>query len=590
MKARQNKSSRQLSKRPNRLPRAPASSLPAWRQILNSTWTKGFILVAIAVVVYLAVLHAGFIWDDNEHLTGNPCIVGPLGFKDIWTASQSYYYPLVLTSFWILHKFVDLNPLPYHLLTVFMHAGSAVLLWRLLQRLGVKAAWLGAALWALHPVMVQSVAWITELKNTQSCFLYLLSILFFLKASDVDEALHQRRWRFAISLLFFAMAITSKSATVMLPVVLGLCLWWRNGRVSRRDLVQLLPFFLISVVASAWTIWEQKFHSGALGVEWSQTLPERFAIAGWDIWFYLGKLIWPSGLSFFYPQWKIDTGKLSTFLPLVGAIGGLFFLWYARNGRLRPLFVAAFYFVVSLFPVLGFFNVYFFRFSFVSDHFQYLAAMGPLALAATGIAELGQSIAKGKSWLQSVLGGALLLILGILSWHQANYYTDAETLYRMSIDRNPKSWVAYTNLGAVFLQRRQLDEAISYCQRALEIKPDAPETQYNLGNCFLAKGDFALAIGPYRTALRTEPGNVRTHNNLAACLAGIGRIEQALEEWREAIRVDPNFAESHFNLGYVLMQVGHRDEAAKQLIEAIRLKPDYAIAREKLRELGVPGF
>ena len=579
-----------MSKRSNRASRAAASSSPSSKQILNSAWTKGFVLVAITVLVYLPVLHAGFIWDDNEHLTGNACIVGPLGFKDIWTASQSYYYPLVLTSFWILHQFVGLNPLPYHLFTVFMHAGSAVLLWRVLQRLDVKAAWLGAALWALHPVIVQSVAWITELKNTQSCLLYLLSILFFLKSRDVDATAHQRRWRFAISLLFFAMAITSKSATVMLPVVLGLCLWWQNGRISRRDFLQLLPFFLISVVASAWTIWEQKFHSGALGVEWSQTLPERFAIAGWDIWFYLGKLIWPSGLSFFYPQWKIDIGKLSTFLPLLGAIAGLFFLWYARNSRLRPLFVAAFYFVVSLFPVLSFFNVYFFRFSFVSDHFQYLAAMGPLALAASGIAEFGQSIAKEKSWLQSLLGGALLLIFGILSWRQANYYTDAETLYRMSIDRNPKSWVAYTNLGAVFLQKRQLEDAISYCQKALEIKPDAAETQYNLGNCFLAKGDFALAIGPYQTALRTEPGNVRTHNNLAACLAGIGRIEQALDEWREAIRVDPNFAESHFNLGYVLMQVGHRDEAAKQLIEAVRLKPDYAIAREKLRELGVPGF
>src|ERR1700687_2767403 len=212
-------------------------------------WVRGLFLVAVTLLVYHRLWQAGFIWDDAEHLTQNPCIIGPLGFKDIWTSSQAYYYPLVLTSFWVIHKFLDLNPLPYHLLNVLMHAGSAVLLWGVLRRLGVRAAWLGAALWALHPVTVQSVAWITELKNTQSCFFYLLSILFFLKA-DGCEAAPQRRWRLGLSLFFFAMPITSKSATVMLPVVLALCLWWRRGRLLWRDLAVLMLFFFVSAAAS----------------------------------------------------------------------------------------------------------------------------------------------------------------------------------------------------------------------------------------------------------------------------------------------------------------------------------------------------
>src|SRR5439155_25970508 len=204
-------------------------------------------------------------------LTRNPCIVGPLGLKEIWTSTRAVYYPLVLTTFWALHKFVGLVPLPYHMLNTLLHAGSAILLWCVLRKLAVRGAWLGAALWALHPVMVQSVAWITELKNTQSCLFYLLSILFFLKADSAESQPEKRRWRFSLSLVFFAMAITSKSSTVMLPVVLALCLWWLRGLVRRRDLVVLAPFFFLSIAASAWTIWEQKFHSAALGAEWVQT-------------------------------------------------------------------------------------------------------------------------------------------------------------------------------------------------------------------------------------------------------------------------------------------------------------------------------
>jgi tetratricopeptide (TPR) repeat protein len=556
-----------------------------WNEGFNSVWLKGALIVAITVTAYLPALHAGFIWDDDKHLTQNPCIIGPLGFKDIWTPTHAFYYPLVLTSFWVFHKFVDLNPMPYHLLNVLIHSASAVLLWRVLRQLEVRGAWLGSALWALHPVMVQSVAWITELKNTQSCFFYLLSILFFLKADD-SSIERQARWRYGVSLVLFAMAITSKPATVMLPVVLMLCLWWRRGRLRWHDLGVLTPFVLLSAAASGWTIWEQRFHSRAIGDEWSQTWPERVAIAGWDVWFYLSKIIWPSTLSFIYPRWKIDATKVSSFLPLAAALGGLFVLWWKRNGLLRPAFATVAYFVVSVFPVLGFFNVYFFRFSFVSDHFQYLAAMGPLALLASGIATRGpDSFNKAILFLQPALGVALLLFLGALTWRQTKNYVDGETLYRMTIDRNPDCWLAYNNLGAIFLEERRLDEAMVSYQKALEIKPDLGDAQYNLGNTFFAKGDFAQAIAPYRAALRAQPDNARAHNNLAASLLGTGRIEEALKEFSEAVRFDPNYAEAHYNLGYVFARLGRRAEAVSHLSEAIRLKPDYEQAKQQLREL-----
>jgi len=567
--------------------RKSKSDFPPAQDLWQGQWWWTAILVATIVLVYHRMWHASFIWDDNEHLVQNPCIVGPLGFKDIWTSSRAFYYPLVLTSFWVLYKLVGLNPLPFHLLNVFIHAASAVLLWRVLRKLGARAAWLGAALWALHPVMVQSVAWITELKNTQSCFFYLLSILFFLKTDN--EKPRQRHVYLGLSLLFFAMSITSKSATAMLPAVLVLCLWWQRRSGFRwRDLTVIFPFLLISAVASGWTVWEQRFHSGALGVEFSQTWPERLIIAGRDIWFYLSKLFWPNSLVFIYPRWNVDPTKLASFLPLLAALGGLLLLWWKRNGPLRPVFLAAAYFVLSLFPVLSFFNVYFFRYSFVSDHFQYLAAMGPLALIASGIAVGAAFLKKNSSELQTAIGAALLVILTTLTWRQTRNYADAKSLYRATIEKNPNCWLAYNNLGAISFQEQRWDEAISCYEKARAIEPyPIPETLHNLGNSFFAKNDFAQAIGVYQAALRARPDDIKARNNLAISLIATGNINQAIEQFAEALRFDSNDPDTHYNLGLLFIQLGRPEEALAHLTEAVRLKPDYEKAKQKLRALGV---
>src|SRR5713101_4418635 len=215
---------------------------PFWQR----NWLWGLFLIALVLIAYARVFNAGFIWDDESHLTQNPCIIGPLGLKEIWTSARAVYYPLVLTSFWSLHKLVGLSPSPYHILNVLLHVASAILLWRVLRQLDVRGAWLGAVLWALHPVMVQSVAWVTELKNTQSCLFYLLSIFWFLKVDAEETGERARWWRFGWALLFFVMAIVSKPSTIMLPAVLALCVWWRRGRIQWRDVVTLVPFVLIS--------------------------------------------------------------------------------------------------------------------------------------------------------------------------------------------------------------------------------------------------------------------------------------------------------------------------------------------------------
>jgi tetratricopeptide (TPR) repeat protein len=544
---------------------------------------KGLLLVAAIIFAYQPVWHAGFIWDDDVHLTENSCIVGPLGFKGIWTSSAAVYYPLVLTSFWVQHALWGLNPLPYHLVNVAMHAACAILLWRVLQRLNVRGAWLGAALWGLHPVQAESVAWITELKNTQSCLFYLLAVHFFLKWRNAGAFTGRKgsEWHYALVLLCAVLAILSKASTVMLPVVIGLCWWWREGRWQWRNSLRLAPIFLISVVASLWTIWEQSFHSGAMGPEWAQTWPERFVIAGKVAWFYLGKLLWPQPLIFIYPRWPVAVPGIIAYLPVLAVAAGLFGLWLNRR-RTRPVFFAFAYFVVSLFPVLDFFKVYFFRYSFVGDHFQYLASLGPLALAAAGISMALGRFEKRSLLLKPVFCGVLLLVLGVLTWRQSGMYVNAETLWRTTIARNPGCSMAYNNLGLLLQQRGQVDEAFGYFRKAVEIPPDNEEALDNLGLALFRKGQADEAIGYFRKAVGIQPDNEKALNNLGLALLQKGQVDEAMIHLQKAVEIQPNGKEAQNNLGSALLQKGQWDEAFAHFQKALEIQPDFAEAYDNL--------
>jgi protein O-mannosyl-transferase len=598
------------------------------REIRVSLWRRNWfwalLLIALVFIAYAQVFRAGFIWDDESHLTQNPCVVGPLGLKEIWTTAQAVYYPLVLTNFWALHKFFGLNPLPYHFLNILLHAASAILLWRVLRQLQVCGAWLGAALWALHPVMVQSVAWVTELKNTQSCLFYLLSILFFLKwdralritrISRIEEKEetfpnHSRNpcyaW-FILSLFFFVLATLSKPSVVMLPFVLGLCIWWMRGKIRWRDALALAPFALISALASAWTIWEQKFHAGAIGGDWAQTWPERLVITGRAIWFYLTKLIWPHPLIFIYPRWQIDSSELTAYLPLLAVLSGLLVLWLVRAKWTRAIFFAAAYYVVSLFPVLGFFDVYFFRYSFVSDHFQYLASMGPLALAGaaivTAVGRFGElrkpsradtaalqfsanlAVVRSKSFLLPAIPGIFLLALVFLTWRQTAVYQDLVTLYTVTLQKNPGCWMAHYNLGIILREQGDVDQALKHYRQAFALRPNYAEAHYNLARCLVEKGQLDEAIEHYEKALKINPADPQTHNNLGVTLFGVGRVDDAIVHYQKALALWSGYAAAACNLANALIVrqfPGDLDEAIARYSTCLAQAPDQEEAQYNL--------
>ena len=555
---------------------------PSW---LRRDWLWGLVLILAVILTYSPVWRAGFIWDDDSVLTANPCIVGPLGLKEIWTTSAADICPLVLNTFWVEHALWGLEPLPYHLVNVLLHGACAVFLWRVLVSLRVQGAWLGAALWALHPVAVESVAWITEMKNTESGVFFLLSILFFvrwLRAKEPDGRTGGG-WNYALTLLFAALAMASKSSTVILPVILCLCAWWMEGCWHWRNVARVVPIFLMSIAGSTLTIWTQGLQLATVtDPQWVRIWPQRLAIAGDAVWFYLGKLLWPHSLITIYPRWQIDAGQWVSYLPLLALIVFLIIFWLRRELWSRACLFALAYFVAALLPVMGLIDSYIFHYSFVFDHFQYLASIGPLALAGTGLVRFSDFLIPKKPWLQSSLCAGLLLALGMASWQRTWVYDSQEALWTDTLTKNPNCWVGYNNLGLVLFQKGQVDEAREYFQKALEINPNYVESHSNLGQALFQKGEVDEAIAQYQKALEINPNYFAGHHNLGLAFSQKGQLDEAIAQFQKALEINPNFARAYYNLGNALFQKGRVDEAIERYEKALEINPNDAEARGNL--------
>ena len=348
------------------------------------SWLAGLILLLAPFVLYSPLFDAGYIWDDNALVTDNLNLRSLHGLWRIWfvPGATPQYYPATYSSFWLEYQFWGLNPVASHFVNVLLHSLNAIVLWRLLRFLGVPGAWLAAALFALHPVYVESVAWISERKNVLSGLLYLTSAWMFLR-----YALGTRvgRWLYAGSLSLFMLALFAKTITCSLPAVLVILIWWKRGEVDRRIWLTLLPFFIVGAALGLYTVWIEKHFVGAQGVDWDLSWVERCLIAGRALWFYAGKLFWPENLTFIYPRWVIDVRDWFQYLYPVAVVTLVAGLWFARGRIGRGPVAAVLIFCGTLVPALGFFDVYPMRYSFVADHFQYLASIGLLVLFAAGM-------------------------------------------------------------------------------------------------------------------------------------------------------------------------------------------------------------
>ena len=547
----------------------------AKRGWFSDSWWCALPLIALVVLTYLPVWSAGFIWDDDSHFAANPVIIGPLGLKEIWTTAAARICPLVLTNFWVQYHLWGLSPAPYHAVNVLLHAANALLLWRVLRLMRIPGAWLGAALWALHPVAVESVAWVTELKNVQAAFFYLASIYFWLKwLGRVTEprlapSRFVRELPYALAVLCAALAMASKSATVILPGILLLTAWWQTRNWSW--LARLAPMGVFAILMSLLSLWTQKLE-GADDVRWALSWPERCLVAGHALWFYLGKLAWPRPLIFIYPRWEISATNGFCWAWPISVITASAILAVAfRQGRVgaRSAIMVAGCYAVALLPILGFGEHLFLRYSFVADHFQYLASMAPLALLGAWVALAGRRVPL----ITYSLGALLLAGAALLSRQHALVFKDNATLWADTLAHNSDAWVAHKNLGLALAEAGHLDEAISQFEATLAINPTSSYTRKSLADAYLKQRKLDAALEQYRMVLRLNPSNAQAANDEGFVLVEQGKADQAMRAFREALKIDPKLAAAHYSLGNALVQRGQFADALVEYQQAVDLQP-----------------
>ena len=542
----------------------------------------------IALVVYWPSLRGEFLWDDPAHVTR----IGLQSWNGLWRiwfefGATQEFYPVLHSAFWVQHRLWGDATTPYHVVNVLLHAANGVLLALLLRRIDAlreqplfvssAPAWVAGALFVLHPVAVESVAWVTEQKNTLSTAFLLASAFVFFRFWA-----GRRRRDYALAFFLFFMALGAKTATVVLPPALLVVIWWIRGRLEwARDVRPLVPFFLLAFVAGAVTVWFESSWVGAQGPAYALSLGQRTLLAARVVWLYLGKLIWPAEITFFYPRWDLpaETGRGLACLGAALALTAV--LWLLRT-RLRGLLAAWLLFAGVLFPVMGFFNVFAFAFSYVADHFQYLAIPVFAGSVVVGARAAFVAAERRASWLgglvPSLAASVTVVLYGLISHGQSRHYVNNETLFRANIATNPESWMGHHILAsAVGKDPARLEESLALYRRAIELRRDNSESHYKYGYMLAQAGGRSLeAISHYREAVRIRPHYPEAHNSLGVELLEVGRDAEAVKHFEEALRQRPRFALALSNLALALSRIpGREQEALARFDEVLRMMPDH---------------
>jgi len=555
---------------------------PSIGRKMQGTWlVLAAAIAAMTLLAYLPVLRAGFIWDDDDYVTDNQSLRSLEGLRQIWfePGATHQFYPLVFTSFWIEYHLWGLKPLGYHLDNLLLHVLNSLLFWLVLRRLSVPFAWLAAAIFALHPVNVESVAWVTERKNLLSGTFYLGALLSYFRFDPPEPANSTRRPGFYfLALILFLAALLSKTVTCTLPAAILVVFWWKRGQLRLRECLPTLPLFLLGAAFGLGTAWMEKHYVGASGAEWRLPSADRFLLAGRALWFYAGKILFPQDLMFIYPRWHIDPLAAWQYLFPLAAAAVLALLWTQRRRWGRAPLAGTLFFAVSLAPALGFVDVFPFRYSFVADHFQYLASLGMIALLAGLIWRANRL----SSQLYRILAGGVLLCLGSLTFLQACAYRDATSLWRDTLSKNPDCLIAHYNLANILATEGGQQEAIGHYTEAVRIKPDFFEAYSNRGSALLNEGRIEEAIADFHRALAIDSRLPETQNNLGDALRREGKLDDAATHFSEAVRLAPDFTLAHKSLGDTLLRQGKLEPAIIQYREVVRLLPAAAPARIEL--------
>jgi len=532
------------------------------------------VLAAGILLAYLPALRGGFVWDDDFWITGNPHVTGSKSIWRVWYTQEvpGQNYPLTYTFFRAQYLLWGLNPFGFHLSNLLLHILNTLLLWLILVRLKVRGGWLAAAFFGFHPLMVESVAWITEAKNTLSAFLLFSSFLFFLRFEEDGK-----RGRYALALFVYLLALCAKTFVAPFPLVMLVIRWYQGRPVNGRYLKWLAPFVVLSLLAGGFTWWYEVEHVGVTGAEWALTPLQRMVIAGRAFWFYLGKIVFPVRLTFIYPRWNLAGVRWESLIWPLAAVMVLVILWKLRRRMGKGPFVALACYVVFLSPALGFISFYAQIYSFVADHYVYLASIGPFALLAALLLRI-----TGSTRLRPAAMAVLPAILAVLTFRQACSYHSLDTLYRDSIDKNPGADMPYNNLGVILFNRGRVEEGMEYYRTAIRLRPRSAYAHNNLGVALLQAGQAEEAVASFEEAIRIRPQTAGFYVGLASALKALGKTKEAVPQLREAVRRKPDLISARLDLGDALADLGRPGEAIEVYRGALKADPASVEARASL--------
>ncbi len=578
---------------------------------------KVLLIVAAGCWIYGPVLHGDWLWDDDFYFASNPILSDPIGLWKIWFVPGSFveYYPILATAQWIEWHLWHNATLGYHLTSLLLHLLSALLVWRLLDKLGLRLAWLGGLIFAIHPVQVESVAWIAELKNTLSLPPFLLAM-----GAWIDYENHHRKRDYLLALGLFLVAMLCKISMALFPLVILLYAWWKRGRVGSKDLISCAPFAALSLVLGMTTVfagdWYRELYHMPSNVVVIGDAFFRITLAGLSLSFYFRQWFWPFVLLPIYPQWSINPPSLLKLSPWFLLAGVIYWLWTRRKSWGRHALLGLGFFIINLLPFLGFNTVSYMAFTWVMDHFLYLPSIGLIGLVIAALGQVEQMLSA--SWRIAGIG-VMVLLLGTLAFISRDYakkFINQEVLWTYTVQHNPEAFTAYNNLGLVLLGHDKVDEAIpqfqqslrlnplyadardnlgvalmrngkvdeamAEFQRALEIYPESREAGTSLGDVLVKKGQVDAAILQFQKVLAANPTYAKAHNSLGNLFLRQGQIDEAMMEFQKAVDCNSNYAEAENNLGITLFHQRRVGEAINHYQKAVDIKPDYATAYNNL--------
>ncbi|MGA2060319.1 MAG: tetratricopeptide repeat protein [Thermoguttaceae bacterium] len=545
-------------------------------------------------------------------MTTSPIVKASDGLYRFWcTTDSTDYWPVTNTTFWIEWRIWGMNPAGYHITNLILHIVSALLIWLILRKLSIPGAFWAAMIFTVHPVNVESVAWIAQRKNLIAMLFFLLTILCYLKAemhSPPQDRLYRpqaSRW-YWLSLAAFVLAMLGKGSVAILPVLLLLIVWWLRP-ITRWDLVRIAPFFVTALTLTGVNVWFQT-HSTEVALRNAGFL-EHMLGAGGVVWFYLDKALFPVDLTFVYSQWHIEADNPLWWLPLLAALIVTSVLWRYRKGWSRPFLFAWGFFCIALIPVMGFVDVGFMQHSLVADHYQHIALIAVIALAAALWSRWYRKAQGAVRWAVMILPIVAAGALAFQTWAQSGLYCDKITLYQVTLEKNPNFWMghynlgnaladvgrlpeaiehykqalqlnpnyckAHNNLGVTLVQAGQYQEAIEHYRQSIKLNPDYPDAYYNLGIILDKTGHTREAIQYYEQALRLKPNDFEVYNNLGKIFLDIGRLPEAIEYCEQALRLNSDYPTAHYNMGKALVKTDRTPEAVEHFQQALRLKPDF---------------